>query len=57
MVHWKSRFLRVGIHEKPIYMGELPKKLRLGQFEDIGGGLAKKSWVGVFKGKRVDRGL
>ena len=25
-VHWKIQFLRGGVHEKPIYMGGLPKK-------------------------------
>ena len=44
------------IHKKPIYRGELPKKVGLGQSEDLSGGLAKKSRVGVFEGRGVDRG-
>ena len=55
-VHWKIQFLTVEIHEKPIYRGELPKKVGLGQFSDLSGGLAKKSTVGVFQGRGVDRG-
>ena len=26
-----------GVHEKPIYKGELPKKVRLGEFADLEG--------------------
>ena len=55
-VHWKIQFLRVEIHEKPIHRGELPKKVGLGQTADLSGGLAKKSRVGVFESRGVDRG-
>ena len=51
-VHWKIRFLEggVGVHEKPIYRGRLPKKGGLGQFSDLRGGLDKKERGGVFDG-------
>ena len=47
-VHWKIPFLGWGVHEKPIYRRELPKKRGLGQFAELrggGGGLTKKRGV------------
>ena len=40
-VQWKIQFLGVVGYEKPIYRRELPKKGRLGQFEDLRGRLKK----------------
>ena len=43
--------------EKPIYIGDLPKRWGLGQFPNLrggGGGLAKKRGGGVFDGGRGD---
>ena len=40
----KSDFLG-GVHEKPIYKGELPKKGDLEQFVDLRGSLVKKTGV------------
>ena len=36
-----------GVHEKPIYWGELPKRGGFGQFSDLRGGLAKKRGGGL----------
>ena len=47
-VHWKIQFLGRRVHEKPIYMGKLPKKEgRVGHFADLRGG-------GVFEGREGD---
>ena len=51
-VDWKIWFLR-WVHEKPIYIGELPKKGGLGQFAGLRGwgwGLDKKEGVVFLKG-------
>ena len=49
-IHWKIWFLR-GVHEKPIYRGELPKKgaWTVYRFKGGGGGGGgKKEGGGVF---------
>ena len=48
----KSKLRGWGVYEKPIYMGGLPKKGRLGQFADQrgrGGGLPKIRGDHVFE--------
>ena len=40
-----GRFLREGVHEKPIYSGELPENGWIGQFSDLRG-VWQKSGVG-----------
>ena len=52
-VYWKIRFLGVregggGVHEKPIYTGELLKKGELDSWR-LKGGLGKKEGCGVFE--------
>ena len=43
-VYWKIRFLG-GVHEKPIYRGELPKMGGLGQFANLREELGEKEGV------------
>ena len=50
-VHGKIPFLRGGVNKKPIQRGELPKKVGgLGQFADLGWGLARKRGVAFLRG-------
>ena len=54
-IHWKIWFLR-GVHEKPIYRGELPKKgaWTVYRFKGgWGGGGGKKEGGGVFEGGMI----
>ena len=46
-IHWKIWFLR-GVHEKPIYRGELPKKGAWTVYRFKGGGGVEKKWEVVF---------
>ena len=46
-VHWKIPFLGWGVHEKPIYRRELPKKGGLGQFAELRGGGAWRKRGGL----------
>ena len=48
-VHGKIWFLG-GVHKKPIYRRELPKKGGLGQFVESKGGLDKKEGVVFLRG-------
>ena len=41
-VHWIIQFLRVGIHEKPIYRGELPRKVGLDRLQIYVGACQKR---------------
>ena len=44
----------MGIHEKPIHRGELPKKVGLGQIADLSATLVKNSRVDVLEGTGID---